>query len=177
METVLHAGLPVLPLVLRCLTSRDMRALRAATRRRRSAAAAETATPEAAIWRRHLGGRVVGRFMVSLHRSAPWRNDDGHPLDVGPLDSRRMRRWMRAAVGHRYDRHALQRFVAQDAAYRRRPAAQVAEDLLGAFPGMTVAQRARRQELAERARATGSRWPLVQFVGTMTHFEIVSHGI
>ena len=133
METVLHAGLPVLPLVLRCLTSRDMRALRTATQRRRSAAA-ETATPEAAIWRRHLGGRVVGRFMVSLHRSAPWRNDDGHPLDAGPLDSRRMRRWIRAAVGHRYDRHALQRFVAQDAACRRRPAAQVPRTCC-AFPG------------------------------------------
>lgn len=171
----LHAGLPILPLVIRFLPWADLRRFARALR-----CDDESSTEEGRLLRQHMQGRRVTRFVENTYRSAPWRDhgEGQHPLDENSTyDQRRAMRWIRSDVGRRYDLRILSRFMAQNDIYRRRDPRATARHLVRQFPGATVAMRERRATLAEIVEASNSRWDLLPLVRTLDHHEIVDHGI
>ena len=111
MHRHMHAGLPILPLVLRYLPWADLR---------RFARTLRGGEREERLLRQHVQGRRVARFVAAMHRSAPWRDTKAHPL--GDYNPGRATMWSRSHVGYQYDRRLLLRFMAQDEVYRRRDA-------------------------------------------------------
>lgn len=166
MHRHMHAGLPILPLVLRYLPWADLR---------RFARTLRGGEREERLLRQHVQGRRVARFVAAMHRSAPWRDTKAHPL--GDYNPGRATMWSRSHVGYQYDRRLLLRFMAQDDVYRRRDARTTARDLVRRFPGATPQVRHRRLALAEVAEASNSRWDLLPLVRTLNHDEITDHGI
>ena len=121
---------------------------------------------------RNMASTVMTTFFRSCWRSAPWRRN--HPFDLKALDMNFYSRIMGTSIGRKFHRYTLLRYaLSSNDAYRNGGAHMY----LFSFRSRDGQAERLRESLRESYEETGSRYLIGRFILTLTHEEVLRHGI